>query len=216
MDSIRHFIRRHTDSLNSIATNGEVDLKAFAADGMVTNNASEYPPLKAFSKLSSGGQWAKKRFLRHFMEQLHRIGHSLHLKNIGDSSTIAKKESKVVNVERNRLYTRFVFMSDTHGYHRLINPLPKGDVLIHTGDICGNYSKSNDILGQFEDFLNFIEEIHQNFSEIVFIAGNHDTFLDSRYSKNDKQLERYVKAKSMLVEKQKKLEICTTWKIHRA
>ena len=52
---------------------------------------------------------------------------------------------------------------------------------------ASNYSKSSDILGQFEDFLNFIEEIHQNFSEIVFIAGNHDTFLDSRYSKNDKQ-----------------------------
>ena len=81
MDSIRHFIRRHTDSLNSLATNGEVDLKAFAADGTVTNNASEYPPIQAFSKLSSGGQWAKKRFLRHFMEQLHRIGHPLHLKN---------------------------------------------------------------------------------------------------------------------------------------
>ena len=54
--------------------------------------------------------------------------------------------------------------------------------------------------------MNFIEEIHQNFSEIVFIAGNHDTFLDSRYSKNDKQFqERYVKAKSLLIEKQKKL-----------
>ena len=43
------------------------------------------------------------------MGQLNRIGHPLHLKNIGDSSTITNKESKVVNVERNRLYTRFVF-----------------------------------------------------------------------------------------------------------
>ena len=207
MELMLKFIKRHTDSTHFTATNGEVDLKAFADDGRFTNNASEYPPIQAFSKLSSGRQSAKKRWLRHFMGQLHRLGHPLHLKNDVDPSTITDKERNKVKVERNRSYTRFVFMSDTHGYHRLITPLPKGDVLIHAGDICGNYSKSSDILEQFEDFLNFIEEIHKDFSQIVFIAGNHDTFLDSRYSKHDKQFqERYVKAKCMLVEKQKKLK----------
>ena len=114
------------------------------------------------------------------MGQLHRLGRPLHFKNELDPSTITDKESNKVKVERNRSYTRFVFMSDTHGYHRFITPLPKGDVLIHTGDICGNYSKSSDILEQFEDFLNFIEEIHRDFSQIVFIAGNHDKNLEMK------------------------------------
>src|SRR5215207_816279 len=65
---------------------------------------------------------------------------------------------------------RFVALSDTHGRHRSIR-LPKGDVLLHAGDVS-YYGKKEEVL----DFLNWFSA--QKFRYKIFIAGNHDFYLE--------------------------------------
>lgn len=66
---------------------------------------------------------------------------------------------------------KIVCISDTHGDHQKVS-LPEGDVLVHAGDITAHGSR--------EDYLNFIEWFaRQPFEYKVFIAGNHDTYLES-------------------------------------
>jgi len=62
---------------------------------------------------------------------------------------------------------RFIFISDSHGYHESIE-LPKGDVLIHSGDFSS--------LGHTKDtkrFINWFLKL-KGFDTKIFIAGNHD------------------------------------------
>jgi len=61
---------------------------------------------------------------------------------------------------------RFVAISDTHCRHRNLT-LPKGDVLLHAGDICYKGVKAEVV-----DFLDWFEK--QKFKYKIFIAGNHD------------------------------------------
>jgi Icc-related predicted phosphoesterase len=63
---------------------------------------------------------------------------------------------------------KFVAISDTHCRHYNIK-LPKGDVLIHAGDVT--YRGRQD---EVEDFLKWFRE--QPFRYKVFIAGNHDFY----------------------------------------
>ena len=63
---------------------------------------------------------------------------------------------------------KFVAISDTHCRHYNLK-LPKGDVLIHAGDVT--YRGRQD---EVEDFLKWFRE--QQFRYKVFIAGNHDFF----------------------------------------
>lgn len=75
---------------------------------------------------------------------------------------------------------KVVHISDTHNYHRHVR-LPRGDLLLHTGDIVGNYRETYeiDLLKQFTDFLDWIaQEAYPKYDRIVFLAGNHDTYLD--------------------------------------
>lgn len=65
---------------------------------------------------------------------------------------------------------RFVAISDTHCRHRNIR-LPKGDVLIHAGDICYKGEKAEVV-----DFLDWFQQ--QKFQYKIFIAGNHDFFFE--------------------------------------
>ncbi len=65
---------------------------------------------------------------------------------------------------------KIVIISDTHGLHRDLD-LPKGDIIIHAGDICDHGSKEEVL-----DFLNWFSKL--NFSHKIFIGGNHDIFLD--------------------------------------
>ena len=158
------------------------------------NNNNKYLPIENLKNINltlqdTYAKQIKKNYIDRFESQLLKLNRSINM----DEN---QKENKV----------RFVFLSDTHGYHRHIKPIPKGDVLLHTGDICANYNIKDDVLGQFQDFLNWLEELHTNFSHMVFIAGNHDTFLDYKYSKSNKMLKsRYEKAKQMLLQKQKKI-----------
>jgi len=74
---------------------------------------------------------------------------------------------------------RFVACSDTHGYHDSVK-LPDGEVLLYAGDAVGNYGRSNDLHENFKEFLEWLFKQSQRFSRIFFIAGNHETFLDSK------------------------------------
>jgi Icc-related predicted phosphoesterase len=62
------------------------------------------------------------------------------------------------------------FISDTHGLHRQLKLNP-GTVIIHTGDVT-EYGSEDEVA----DFLFWFSK--QPFSYKVFIAGNHDLFLE--------------------------------------
>lgn len=68
------------------------------------------------------------------------------------------------------LTMKVTVISDTHGQHRSLK-LPKGDLLIHAGDIS---KRGHPIV--VEDFLDWFSL--QKFRYKVFIAGNHDFFLE--------------------------------------
>jgi Icc-related predicted phosphoesterase len=65
-----------------------------------------------------------------------------------------------------------VAISDTHCRHRSLR-LPKGDVLLHAGDI--SYKSSQH---EIEDFLDWFGS--QPFSHKIFIAGNHDFYFEKQ------------------------------------
>ena len=65
---------------------------------------------------------------------------------------------------------RFVAISDTHCRHRSLR-LPKGDVLLHAGDISYKGNKE-----EVKDFMQWFSE--QKFAHKIFIAGNHDFFME--------------------------------------
>jgi len=65
---------------------------------------------------------------------------------------------------------KIVAISDTHGRHDQVQ-LPKGDILIHAGDISGR-GREDEVL----DFLNWFTL--QDFKYKVFIAGNHDFYFE--------------------------------------
>ncbi len=65
---------------------------------------------------------------------------------------------------------KFVIISDTHGQHKNLT-LPKGDVLIHAGDVSIRGEEKECI-----DFLNWFSEC--DFKYKIFIAGNHDFFFE--------------------------------------
>ena len=62
---------------------------------------------------------------------------------------------------------KFVAISDTHGQHRQVTNLPKGDVLLHGGDVC-NRGK----VEQAQDFLDWFAGLDYELK--IFISGNHD------------------------------------------
>jgi len=63
---------------------------------------------------------------------------------------------------------RFVLISDTHNTEP---PLPKGEVLIHAGDLTKNGGRK-----QTEAAMRWIGEQAQKFEWVVFVGGNHDFF----------------------------------------
>lgn len=71
---------------------------------------------------------------------------------------------------------KFVIISDTHGQHKNLT-LPKGDVIIHAGDISQR-GKESEIL----DFLNWFKDL--DFKYKIFIAGNHDFFFEETSEKD--------------------------------
>lgn len=70
----------------------------------------------------------------------------------------------------NQRTLRFVAISDTHCRHRSLK-LPRGDVLLHAGDISYRSSRQ-----EIVDFLDWFGQ--QPFACKIFIAGNHDYFFE--------------------------------------
>ena len=67
-------------------------------------------------------------------------------------------------------FVRFVFVSDTHTYHKSLK-LPKGDVLIHTGDFT--------MLGRLEEIKSFADWLGTlDFKHKIVISGNHEVTFD--------------------------------------
>jgi len=65
---------------------------------------------------------------------------------------------------------KIVVISDTHGQHAKLK-LPKGDVLVHAGDLTLTGNKTDTLR-----FLNWFGK--QDFQHKIFIAGNHDFFFE--------------------------------------
>ena len=69
---------------------------------------------------------------------------------------------------------RITHISDTHNKHKQLNgKLPGGDLLIHSGDLTS--------IGREHEVENFIKWFNgiDNYTNKVFIAGNHDLTFDS-------------------------------------
>jgi Icc-related predicted phosphoesterase len=65
---------------------------------------------------------------------------------------------------------KFIAISDTHGLHAQLR-LPKGDVLLHAGDVCSR--------GTEKEALNFLAWFsEQDYKYKIFIAGNHDFYFE--------------------------------------
>ena len=65
---------------------------------------------------------------------------------------------------------KIVIIADTHNKHHELT-LPPGDILIHAGDVSMN--------GEVSEILNFLNWFSvQDFSNKIFIAGNHDFFFE--------------------------------------
>jgi len=70
---------------------------------------------------------------------------------------------------------KIVCISDTHGDHAEVS-LPQGDVLVHAGDITAH--------GTEADVANFVSWFSkQPFPHKLFIAGNHDTYIEQQPDK---------------------------------
>ena len=65
---------------------------------------------------------------------------------------------------------KVIAISDTHNLHHQLS-IPKGDLLIHAGDL--SYKGS---LEEIQDFLNWFAQ--QPHPHKIFIAGNHDFYLE--------------------------------------
>ncbi|CAE6971451.1 Mpped2 [Symbiodinium sp. CCMP2456] len=103
-----------------------------------------------------------KSLLREIEEMLESLPHPL---------TVTSLSSPLPPV-------RFVHISDTHHHHKNVF-LPPGEVLLHTGDLVGNYG-DRDIFKHLADFVDWLFKIESRFKLIVVIAGNHDTLLDEQ------------------------------------
>ena len=77
-------------------------------------------------------------------------------------------ERELIDNRKARL--RFVAISDTHCRHRSLR-LPKGDVLLHAGDISLRGDRK-----EVEDFLEWFGKLPHPHK--IFIAGNHDFFFE--------------------------------------
>ena len=76
---------------------------------------------------------------------------------------------------------RITHISDTHNKHNQLNGLlPGGDLLIHSGDITS--------LGRKDEVIRFVKWFNgiDNYTNKIFIAGNHDMTFDSEKLLRDK------------------------------
>jgi len=130
------------------------------------------------------------------------------IKTIPPSISSPEEETTASTEASKKDFVRFVFISDTHGRHRDVPYLPKGDILVHAGDFT-NVGET----GTIEDLgLYFREHVRDQkpqppsgtvptqavpsfscpaFRNVVCVAGNHDVSLDQDfYDRNNLRLHR--------------------------
>lgn len=96
---------------------------------------------------------------------------------------------------------KFVAISDTHGRHRNL-VLPKGDVIIHGGDITYKGEEA-----EVADFLNWFAKLPYKYK--VFTAGNHDFFFEK--AKPDYIRSLIPEGVTYLNDSGIQIEGCTIW-----
>lgn len=156
------------DLTNAIAN---VRLEAeVAASAKMGADAATYPPYQALLKRNS--PWAEE--LRLQLAQL-------------------PKDVCLTLPDHTPGRVRFVCCSDTHCHHDLLE-VPQGDVLVHTGDLCGNYGESSpELLVQFRKALNWLAGLSTRFEAVFVVPGNHDTMLDAK-AYNTSEAQRLIAA----------------------
>jgi Icc-related predicted phosphoesterase len=82
---------------------------------------------------------------------------------------------------------KIVLVSDTHNKHNQLI-LPKGDILIHSGDFSGVGRES-----EVKSFFKWVEKQSNEFEHIVFIAGNHELTFEPRQGWVDDGISRLPK-----------------------
>ncbi len=74
---------------------------------------------------------------------------------------------------------KIVIISDTHTFHNKVE-LPKGDILIHAGDLeIRNTLELQIIIEWFESL---------DFKHIIWVGGNHDFYLEKLYKEELKPI----------------------------
>lgn len=82
---------------------------------------------------------------------------------------------------------RVLLISDTHGMHgRLTMPFPDADIIIHAGDLGENMTDTR-------NFLHWFDSLPYKYK--VFIAGNHDKFIENRLEDFYHYLDYYRRRK---------------------
>lgn len=79
---------------------------------------------------------------------------------------------------------RVAFISDTHNRHQQV-VLPSADILIHAGDVSGRGTQK-----EIEDFLVWFSSQPHKYK--IFIAGNHDFFIQQNPEKFQSILPKNV------------------------
>ena len=92
------------------------------------------------------------------------------------SSRSSSRTTKVKEVGDGSTKVRIVHISDTHNQHRSIS-LPRGDVLVHTGDFLDRHDSRKDREAMVDDFNAWLGEVAGAFPTRVVILGNHDITL---------------------------------------
>lgn len=80
---------------------------------------------------------------------------------------------------------RLVLISDTHGLHDRMAPLPEGDVLVHAGDLT-NTGK----LTQLREATDWLRSQLERFEHIVCVGGNHDFVLEHFMNEGEEEMLR--------------------------
>jgi len=78
-------------------------------------------------------------------------------------------------------------ISDTHTkHHRIKSDLIGGDFLLHGGDIMSSGYNKEEVI----DFLEWFDSL-DNYTYKIFIAGNHDRFIENNYEEFKEILKNY-------------------------
>jgi Icc-related predicted phosphoesterase len=64
---------------------------------------------------------------------------------------------------------KIIFISDTHGLHDRMAPLPEGEILIHAGDLT-NIGSPNEVA----EAGVWLRKMKERFQHVICVAGNHD------------------------------------------